>query len=68
MPETRARPARERQRFKEIARANMWFYRRLIEHDDPSWEMKRDWEQREDSLKIRRWRNAQPQETADCSE
>ncbi len=60
MAETRARPARERQRFLQLARANAWFYGRMCRSDDPCWEVMQDWEAAPDSLKIRRFNNANP--------
>lgn len=68
MAETRARPARERERFMQIIRANLWFYRRILNVEDQSWDVIRDWEELSDSVKIRRWRGAQPQESSDAGE
>ena len=68
MPETRARPARERERFKLLIRANQWFYRRMVDHDDPSWELLREWEECDDSLKMRRFNNANPQQCHEQSQ
>lgn len=65
MAETRARPARERQRFNSVVRANQWFYRRMVDVEDPSWELLREWDQCDDSLKIRRFNNANPQDADD---
>lgn len=68
MAETRARPARERQRFMQLARANAWFYVRMSKVEDPSWDMLRDWEACQDSLKIRRFNNANPQDCHDLEQ
>lgn len=65
MAETRARPARERQRFHLVARANMWFYSRMLTVDDQSWDVVSDWEALHDGMKIRRFNNANPQDAAD---
>jgi len=68
MTEARTRPGRERQRFIEIARANLWFWGRMADPDDLNWDVKHEWEDLPDSTKIRRWRNANPQESSDAGE
>ncbi len=62
MPETRARPARERERFICVARANAWFYTRMCRADDPCWDVMDEWRCQSESVKIRRWRAANPTE------
>ncbi len=62
MTEARARPAREAARFTQLVRANLWFWTRMRDADDPSWEVVAEWRGLPDSTRIRRWRMAQPEE------
>ena len=65
MGEARARPAREAQRYLQVVRANLWFWTRMRDADDPNWEVVAEWRALPASVQIRRWRAAQPQQTAD---
>ena len=62
MSEARTRPAREGQRFQLIVRAEMWFWKRMCDADDPCWDVLSDWNELTASTKIRRFNNANPQE------
>ena len=68
MGEARTRPARERERFIQIARANLWFWNRVSDPDDIAWDVIREWELLPHAVQIRRWRAAQPQESCDAGE
>ncbi len=68
MSETRTRPARDRQRFLLVARANQWFYKRMCNVDDVSWEVMDEWRCQSESVKIRRFNNANPQTAAEQGE
>ncbi len=61
MPETRTRPAREAKRFLQLVRANLWFWTRMRDADDPMWEVLQEWNTLPDSVKIRRHNAACPQ-------
>lgn len=66
MGETRTRPGRERERYIQIARANLWFWKRMSDPDDLNWDALDDWDQLSHSVQIRRWRAAQPQASSDA--
>ena len=68
MPETRTRPARERERYIQIARANLWFWKRMTDPDDVTWDSLHDWHHLSYAVQIRRWRAAQPQESKDAGD
>lgn len=65
MAETRARPAREENRFRYVLHANLWFWRRMKECEDPHMELIHDWLALPFSTQIRRWRAATPQDHHD---
>ena len=68
MGEARTRPGRERMRYEQVVRANLWFWHRALSADDPNWDVINDWTYCQDSLKIRRWKAAQPQESSDAGD
>jgi len=61
MPETRRRPSRERERFQQVTRANLWFWTRMRDADDQVWELIEEWNGYPDSMKIRRHNAHEPQ-------
>jgi len=54
MSEARTRPSRERMRYQQIVRANLWFWQRMRDADDQVWELIAEWGSFPDSMKIRR--------------
>ena len=68
MGETRARPAREAERFQMIVRANVWFWSRMARSGDPNMDVVQEWELLPYSVQIRRWRAAQPEEMPEDSQ
>lgn len=55
MAETRARPARERQRAGTYIASELWFWRRMIAQEHPSGEMMEEWRSLSVSTRIRRF-------------
>ncbi len=68
MPEARTRPARQRERFTQVIRANLWFWTRMRDADDPSWDVMEEWMGLPVSVMIRRWKGSMPQESSDAGE
>lgn len=60
MPETRRRPSRERQRYQQVVRANLWFWSRMRDAEDQVWERVEEWNDMPDSMKIRRHNSSDP--------
>lgn len=60
MSETRTRPARESQRFLQIVRANLWFFTRMRDAEDRSWDVLQEWVALSGSVQIRRHNAAVP--------
>ena len=60
MTETRTRPARESQRFLQIVRANLWFFSRMRDAEDRSWDVLQEWIALTGSVQIRRHNAAVP--------
>ena len=55
MPEARARPAREAERFRQLVAANRWFFDRLAQLDAPNWRLYEEWRGLSDSVRLRRF-------------
>lgn len=68
MGEARTRPARDAQRFQQIIRAELWFWSKMRDTDDLCWEVIGQWRDLPQSVRIRRWRAAQPQESEDVGD
>lgn len=65
MPQTRARPARDATRFRQLVAANIWFWATLDGYHAPNWRLAEEWRSLPDSTRIRRYCAANPTDVLD---